>query len=172
MDNIYFNKLCSNLYHNFRIPYPLSRIIPLDVKHGIEDWFYENSLGVKICEECGDLFDNCTLSGEPYYLTDTPYNDVDVSKVIDGWHKIFVHVCYYLDIDENSAEVLWKNLAYGNWEHLYQTKEEEKFSEEEWFINFRYDILYCSDRWSLDKLERCHWQFRQWMRKAKGFGFM
>ena len=168
MKNIYFHKLCSNLYHNFRFPYPLSRIIPTDIEYDIREWFYENSLGIKICDECGDLFDDCTFSGKRYSPTETPYNDVDVSKVIDCWHEIFVHVCYYLDIDFNSAEVLWNNLAYENWEHLHQTEEEKQYDAKEWFEIFYYDMFYCSDRWSLTRLERCHWKFRQWIRKTKG----
>jgi len=171
IENIYFHKLCTDLYRNFRLPHLLSRIVPMEVKDMFSEWLHDNSLGIKICDECGDLFGDCTFSGKPYYLTDTPYSDVDTSKVVDGWHEIFIHVCCYLDIDNKSAEVLWKNLACGNWEHLHQTKDEEQFSEEEWFRSFRLDILYCSDRWNLDRLERCHWQFRQWIRKAKGFSY-
>ena len=171
MNNIYFYKLCGNLYHNFRIPNALYRIIPIEVKDTFSNWLYDNSFGIKICDECGDLLSNCTFSGNryrgyQYYPEDAPYSDVDVSKVVDGWHEIFIHVCYHLDINKKSAEVLWNNLAYGNWEHLHQTEEEENYSEEEWFKNFYYDVLYCSDRWSLDRLERCHWQFRQWIRKT------
>lgn len=155
--NVYFHKMCGNLYHNFiGLPYPLARIIPIDVRDGIEDWLYENSLGIKICDECGNFADDCGGS----------YSDVDVSKVVDSWHEIFVHVCYYLDIDFKSAEVLWKNLAWGNWEHLHKTEEEEQYSEKEWFKKFVSDVFYCSDRWSLDRLERCHWQFRQWIKKT------
>lgn len=25
------------------------------------------------------------------------------------------------------------------------------------------DVMYCSDRWSLDRLTRCHWTYRQYI---------
>lgn len=165
MKNIYFHKFCTNMYHNFRFPYPLSRIIPTDVKHDIRDWFYEHSLGVKICEECGQLA-KCTINGnrcDPYEDT---YNNIDVTKVYNCWHEIFLDVCCYLGFNRKSAKILWENLAYENWEHLHQTEEEKQYSEKEWFEKFYYDMFYCSDRWSLTRLERCHWKFRQWSGKV------
>lgn len=164
--NIYFNKLCTNLYHNFRFPYPLSRIVSYDVKHDIKNWFYDNSLGIKICDECGEITE-CTVSGNQYNPYEGSYDDIDVEKVCDWWHKVFIHVCYYLGINFKSAEVLWENLTYENWEHLHQTEEEQQYSERDWFEKFYFDMFYCSDRWSLTRLERCHWKYRQWLRKKE-----
>lgn len=103
-------------------------------------------------------------------LNEISYNDIDMKKVIDNWYEIFVNVCVLLGIDSKSAKVLWNELAYGNWIHLHQTEEESKYSEEEWFKEFYWDMFYCSDRWSLDRLTRCHWRFRQWFEKRYGMG--
>lgn len=166
MKNIHFHKFCSYMYHDFRFPYPLSRIIPMNVKYDIRDWFCERSFGIKICEECGELT-KCTISGNPYDPCEETYDDVDVLKVYNCWYEIFNDVCCYLGFNHKSAKILWKNLSYENWEHLHQTEEEKQYSEKEWFEKFYYDMFYCSDRWSLTRLERCHWKFRQWIRMAK-----
>ena len=166
MKNIYFHKFCSYMYHNFRFPYPLSRIIPWNAKRDIEDWFYEHSLGIKICEKCGEL-KKCTISGNPYDSYEDTYNDIDVLKAYNCWYEIFKDVCCYLGFNRKSAKILWKNLSYENWEHLHQTEEEKQYGEKEWFDKFYWDVFYCSDRWSLTRLERCHWKFKQWIRMAK-----
>ena len=31
----------------------------------------------------------------------------------------------------------------------------------EWWLD---DMFYCSDRWSLDRLMRCHWEWRHYMK--------
>ena len=80
------------------------------------------------------------------------------------WHEIFSHVCKLLGFNKSATKILWKELAYGNWTHLHETDEERNRSADEWLDAFSIDMFYCSDRWSLDRLMRCHWQFRQWKR--------
>lgn len=86
------------------------------------------------------------------------------------WHEIFSHVCRILGFNKSATKILWNELAYGNWKHLHETDEERSKSAEEWLDDFSSDVFYCSDRWSLDRLMRCHWQFRQWKRRIKAVG--
>jgi hypothetical protein len=64
--------------------------------------------------------------------------------------------------------MLWSELAAGNWKRLHLTPAEEEKTEAEWLNEFRWDVLYCSDRFSLDRLMRCHWLFRRYMEAATG----
>lgn len=86
------------------------------------------------------------------------------------WHEIFSQVCRLLGFNKSATKILWKELAYGNWKHLHETDEECNKSAEEWLDDFSSDVFYCSDRWTLDRLMRCHWQFRQWKRRIKAVG--
>lgn len=111
----------------------------------------------KICDDCSDFYRECSDS----------YTNVDTVKT--SWHKIFNNVCLYLGINKRSANVLWSDMCYGNWKHLHKTEEEVKKTESQWFDDFVNDMLYCSDRWSVDRLMRVHWMFRKWGEKAVGW---
>ena len=137
--HIHFNKLCTILYHSHRLP------------DFISDWLLDHSLSHAICRECMD-----------FYSKYQDGNYVYVSNIVTSWKEIFMHVCYYLGIGSRSANVLWKELANGNWSHLHYTDEEKELTQSDWFETFMMDVFYCSDRWSLDRLTRCHWAFRQW----------
>ena len=54
-------------------------------------------------------------------------------------------------------------MCLGNWNHLWMTDDEKKKPVNEWLNDFMADVFYCSDRWSLDRLMRCHWMYRQWL---------
>lgn len=92
----------------------------------------------------------------------------DAKAVTDGWHKVFVGVCKHLGINRRSANVLFENMCLGNWKHLHQTDGESEFTSDIWFDKFLWDVFYCSDRWSVDRLMRCHWCFRQWLSSCVG----
>lgn len=166
MKNIYLHKFCSHMYYAFRFPYPLYRIIPMNVEYNIKDWFLERGLEIKICEECVKL-NKCTFSGNSYDPYEDTYDDVDVLRIYDCWHEIFNDVCCNLGFNRKGAKILWEELSQENWEHLHQTKKEKQYSEKEWFDEFYQDVFYCSDRWSFTRLERCHWKFKQWTRMTK-----
>lgn len=83
-------------------------------------------------------------------------------KVEEHWHRTFSCVAKYLGFNKSTRKVLWEELAYGNWSHLHKTEEEDKRTPEEWLEKLQYDVFYCSDRWSLDRLTRCHWLYRQY----------
>ena len=106
---------------------------------------------MKIVDDCGRL---CA------YIESKP----TPNGVESRWHEIFSKVCRLLGFNKSAAKILWNQLAHGNWEHLHETDEERNRSTDEWLDAFSSDVFYCSDRWTLDRLMRCHWQFRQWKR--------
>ena len=110
------------------------------------------------------IVDNCVQLYK-YIKSEPTYNGVE-----SRWHEIFSHVCRLLGFNKSATKILWKELAYGNWEHLHETDEERNQSADEWLDVFSVDVFYCADRWTLDRLMRCHWQFRQWKRRIKAVG--
>lgn len=96
-------------------------------------------------------------------------NHDNIKSVTSGWHKTFVSVCRGLGINRHSANVLFRGMCDGNWEHLHQTQDEQVKTSEDWFADLIGDVFYCSDRWSIDRLMRCHWYFRQWLMSCVGY---
>jgi hypothetical protein len=107
------------------------------------------------------IFKDCMKFCEAY-----KENHSDVENVTDDWYSIFVKVCKYLGINKSGSDVLWNDMCCGNWKHLWATEDERDKSADDWFVDFSADVFYCSDRWSIDRLMRCHWMYRQWI-KAK-----
>lgn len=87
-------------------------------------------------------------------------------KVEKHWHRTFNCVAKYLGFNKPTRKILWNELVYGNWEHLHTTEDESKMTPEAWLEKLHYEVAYCSDRWSLDRLTRCHWLYRQYMRSV------
>ena len=84
-------------------------------------------------------------------------------KIDESWYRTFSCVAKSLGFNKAARRILWENLADGNWEHFHLTDEEEKRTADEWLNELCWDVRYCSDRWTLDRLTRCHWMFRQYM---------
>lgn len=80
------------------------------------------------------------------------------------WHDAFLGVAKHLGFNGKARRILWDELALGNWNHLHPTKDEQRWTPEEWLGELRADVFYCSDRWSLDRLTRCHWLYRMYAR--------
>ena len=91
---------------------------------------------------------------------------VTPKKVEEYWHRAFNCVAKYLGFNKATRKILWEDLACGNWEHLHQTEEEKSRTPDEWLDKLYWDVFYTSDRASLDRLTRCHWMYRQYMRAA------
>ena len=87
---------------------------------------------------------------------------VTPKKVEEYWHRAFNCVAKYLGFNKATRKILWEDLACGNWEHLHQTEEEKSRTPDEWLDKLYWDVHYCSDRWALDRLTRCHWLWRQY----------
>lgn len=90
--------------------------------------------------------------------------DCDPRKVRERWHRTFCCVARLLGFNRATTRILWEDLVHGNWERLHQTDEERLLSPDSWLGKLRDDVFYCSDRWCLDRLTRCHWLYRQYER--------
>lgn len=82
-------------------------------------------------------------------------------KVTEYWHRVFNCVAKYLGFNKATRKILWDELVFGNWKRLHT---DESKSADDWLNSLRYDVMYCSDRWSLDRLTRCHWMYRNYVR--------
>ena len=87
---------------------------------------------------------------------------ITFSKVEEYWHRTFNCVAKRLGFNKATRRILWDDLVMGNWERLHQTDEERHMTSDEWLDKLYWDVFYCSDRWSLDRLTRCHWMYRQY----------
>ena len=58
-----------------------------------------------------------------------------------------------------------ETLGSGNWDHLWETKKEEKESLSFILDDMLGDIFYCSDRWSWDRFLRINWAHQRLMRR-------
>lgn len=81
----------------------------------------------------------------------------------ESWRRTFSCVAKSLGFNKAARRILWENLADGNWEHFHLTDEEAEWTASHWLEVLCWDVWYCSDRWTLDRLTRCHWTFRQYM---------
>lgn len=84
------------------------------------------------------------------------------------WRQAFSCALKHLGFTRKQRSYLWCELASGNWERLHLTAAEAEISADEWLDQFSWDVFYCSDRWSFDRVTRCHWMFRQYMQAATG----
>lgn len=95
------------------------------------------------------------------HYTEAP-ESCSLQKVDEYWHRTFSCVARHLGFNKATTKILWEELAEGNWDRLHTTEEEQKMTPEEWLERLHCQVFYCSDRWSLDKLMRCHWLYRQY----------
>jgi len=93
-----------------------------------------------------------------------------LKKVEKKWRDVFGQVLKDMGYPKECRDDMWYELVQGNWERLHFTEDDEKKTVDDWLDEFRGDVFYCSDRWSLDRLCRTHWLFRAY-RKASGAGF-
>lgn len=84
-------------------------------------------------------------------------------KVTEYWHRTFFCVAKYLGFNRATRRILWEELVAGNWSRLHLSYDEGLNTSDDWLKDFCWDVVYCSDRWSLDRLTRCHWLYRTYM---------
>lgn len=86
-------------------------------------------------------------------------------SIVGPWRRTFNRICADLGFDKKSARILWSSIGvYDNWDHLHENDTERRQSVSEWREMFAYDLRYCSDRWTFDRLLRVQWTFRHWER--------
>lgn len=92
-------------------------------------------------------------------------NGAHFEVVEDKWYDVFSAVLMSFDFNSDSIVFLWNTLVTGNWKRLHLTEDEEQIAKDEWLNKFHWEVFYCSDRWSFDRLMRCHWLYRVWKKK-------
>lgn len=86
----------------------------------------------------------------------------DLAEFCMDWRKLFIRICQNeFGFSKKNAQYMFDEFGYGNWVHLNMTDEEKAMTADDWLEKFLADVFYCSDRWSLDRLLRCHWQYRK-----------
>lgn len=102
------------------------------------------------------IIECCKLSN--YIKT---HSDITNDELTRRWKSVFFLITKRMGFNKLGRRYLWDYLVEGNWEHIHQTKEELMWDRNKWLEEFYLDLWYCSDRMSLDRLTRLHWQYRQ-----------
>ena len=110
---------------------------------------------------CKPTWEQVYRQSMSFFRTAQRYSSPQIIE--ESWHRTFSCVAKSLGFKKAARKTLWENLADGNWEHFNLTDEEKKLTSYEWLEALCLDVRYCSDRWTLDRLTRCHWKFRQYM---------
>lgn len=92
------------------------------------------------------------------YLTE---GDCTMRGVERRWHETFDAVLRLLGpFPKKARRCLWDGLVAGNWERIHLSYDERAQSPRHWLEELRWEVWYCSDRWSIDRLTRRHWLYR------------
>lgn len=92
------------------------------------------------------------------------YTSYGVEKL---WRRVFGTVLADFGFPRKARTFLWDNLVVGNWKHLHMTETEKTYGADDWLDLLVGEVFYCSDRWTMDRLVRCHWMYRQYMDAVK-----
>jgi hypothetical protein len=112
------------------------------------------------------MMDDCTATWHLCHYIDQ--GECTPQGVERRWHQAFTHALRDMGFTRKQRSFMWDELVAGNWERLHLTPAEKEKTEAEWLDELHWECAYCSDRFSLDRLMRCHWLFRQYMRAATG----
>lgn len=83
-------------------------------------------------------------------------------EILDKYPKMFEAICIYcFKLPKRIRKDLFYDLVKGNWTHLWETKEEKKMTIAELCEQLKWDVFYCSDRMSWDRLCRIHWNWQR-----------
>lgn len=93
------------------------------------------------------------------------HHNITNGELARRWKSVFFLITKRMGFNELGRQYLWDYLVEGNWEHFHQTEEERTWKREKWLEEFSFDLWYCSDRMSLDRLTRLHWMYRQCYRQ-------
>ena len=86
----------------------------------------------------------------------------DQQEILDKYPEIFNVICIYcFKLPKRIREDLFDNLVRSNWVHLWETDEEKKMTIAELCEQLKWDVFYCSDRMSWDRLCRIHWSWQR-----------
>ena len=94
-------------------------------------------------------------------------NYSDMQLFIDEYKILMKKILKYnFKIPARCADEIICSLGQGNWEHLWETEEEQTIMTpikiKEYVLE---EIFYCSDRWSWDRILRVNWAMIRLQRK-------
>lgn len=92
-------------------------------------------------------------------------SNITIKSIIiikNKWEQLYKKQLFQWEFNGKATNDLFEWGENGhNWSKLHTTdKEDEKFCIN-WLDDFLYELEYCSDRMSLDRLFRCHWLYNQ-----------
>lgn len=97
-----------------------------------------------------------------YNLVNDFMKTEDNQDLLDKYPKMFEAICIYcFKLPKRIRKDLFYELVQGNWTHLWETEAEKKMTIAELCNQLRWDVFYCSDRMSLDRLCRIHWSWQR-----------
>ena len=70
-------------------------------------------------------------------------------------------------IKGKAADRFIREACEGNWSKLYETEMESSAEAEDFAYKLRWDVFYCSDRWSRDRVLRIQWLYRLIVRRCE-----
>lgn len=88
---------------------------------------------------------------------------VSVDKVKNMWYNVFNSALKYMGFPRHARQSMWEGLVCGNWKRLHLTNDELEITSKHWLEELAWDVRYCSDRWTLDRIARCHWMYRAYL---------
>lgn len=99
------------------------------------------------------------ISRKKYYKLVNKFAGLkDSQEIIDAYPHMFDAICCYcFHLPNRITKSLFRDLGYGNWEHLWETDEEKQKTIDELCETLRWEVFYCSDRMTWDRLLRTHW---------------
>ena len=103
------------------------------------------------------------MTSKKYYKLINEFAQLqDQQEILDKYPEIFNAICVYcFKLPKRIREDLFDNLVRSNWVHLWETDEEKKMTIAELCEQLKWDVFYCSDRMSWDRLCRIHWSWQR-----------
>lgn len=107
----------------------------------------------------------CKMLRKSYYNLINKFAHLKTpEETIAMYPEVFHAMCTYnFKLKKQTIDDMFKTLAYGNWEHLWETDEEKKVTINELCQELRWEVYYISDRMSWDRLIRTHWIWQRIM---------
>ena len=103
------------------------------------------------------------MTRKKYYNLVNEFSQLeDQQEILDKYPEIFNAICVYcFKLPKRIRKDLFDNLVKGNWKHLWEMDEEKKMTIAELCKQLKWDVFYCSDRMSWDRLCRIHWNWQR-----------
>ena len=111
----------------------------------------------------------CECDNFSRLLRDSSCNSEEqINYYVNRWKSILFKISKKEGYGKKTAKILWENFGIMcNWKHLHQTEDEGKRTPSDWKDEFAWEVFYCCDRWSFERLLRVQWLFRRWEESAR-----